>query len=47
MAALSQRLWVHGSVRFGTAVLGVMLLVSLFAPWLGTVSYTHLRAHET
>jgi peptide/nickel transport system permease protein len=46
MAALSQRLWVHGSVRFGTAVLGVMLLVSLFAPWLGTVDPAAMDANH-
>jgi peptide/nickel transport system permease protein len=46
MAALSNRLWVHGSVRFGTAVLGVMLLVSLFAPWLGTVDPAAMDANH-
>jgi peptide/nickel transport system permease protein len=46
MAALSQRLWVHGSVRFGTAVLGLMLLVSLFAPWLGTVDPAAMDANH-
>jgi peptide/nickel transport system permease protein len=46
MAALSHRLWVHGSVRFGTAVLGVMLLVSLFAPWLGTVDPAAMDANH-
>jgi peptide/nickel transport system permease protein len=46
MAALAQRLWVHGSVRFGTAVLGVMLLVSLFAPWLGTVDPAAMDANH-
>jgi peptide/nickel transport system permease protein len=39
-------LWVHGSVRFGTAVLGVMLLVSLFAPWLGTVDPAAMDANH-
>lgn len=34
---VSQRLWANGSVRFGTVVLGFMVLVSLLAPWLGTV----------
>jgi peptide/nickel transport system permease protein len=46
MASLSHRLWVHGSVRFGTAVLGVMLLVSLFAPWLGTVDPAAMDANH-
>jgi peptide/nickel transport system permease protein len=46
MAALSHRLWVHGSVRFGTAVLGLMLLVSLFAPWLGTVDPAAMDANH-
>jgi peptide/nickel transport system permease protein len=46
MAALSHRLWVHGSVRFGTAVLGVMLLVSVFAPWLGTVDPAAMDANH-
>ena len=46
MAALSHRLWVHGSVRFGTAVLGLMLLLSLFAPWLGTVDPAAMDANH-
>mgnify|MGYP002630374163 FL=1 len=46
MASLSHRLWVHGSVRFGTAVLGLMLLVSLFAPWLGTVDPAAMDANH-
>ena len=46
MAALSHRLWVHGSVRFGAAVLGLMLLVSLFAPWLGTVDPAAMDANH-
>jgi len=37
MATLNQRLWDHGSVRFGAAVLLFVLLLSLAAPWLGTV----------
>lgn len=32
-----QRLWANGSVRFGVLVLGFMVLMSLLAPWLGTV----------
>jgi peptide/nickel transport system permease protein len=35
--SVSHRLWANGSVRFGALVLGFMVLVSLFAPWLGTV----------
>jgi peptide/nickel transport system permease protein len=35
--SVSQRLWANGSVRFGIVVLGFMVLVSLLAPWLGTV----------
>jgi peptide/nickel transport system permease protein len=46
MAALSHRLWAHGSVRFGTAVLGLMLLLSLFAPWLGTVDPAAMDANH-
>ncbi len=36
--SVSQRLWANGSVRFGVVVLGFMVLVSLLAPWLGTVN---------
>ena len=46
MAALSHRLWAHGSVRFGTAVLGLMLLLSMFAPWLGTVDPAAMDANH-
>ncbi|MDP4734376.1 MAG: ABC transporter permease [Limnohabitans sp.] len=35
--SLSHRLWANGSIRFGAVVLGLMVLVSLLAPWLGTV----------
>ena len=35
--SVSQRLWASGSVRFGAVVLGFMVLVSLLAPWLGTL----------
>jgi peptide/nickel transport system permease protein len=35
--SVSQRLWANGSVRFGVVVLGCMVLLSLLAPWLGTV----------
>jgi peptide/nickel transport system permease protein len=30
-------LWANGSIRFGALVLGFMVLVSLLAPWLGTL----------
>ncbi|WP_396437769.1 ABC transporter permease [Limnohabitans sp.] len=35
--SVSQRLWANGSIRFGAVVLGFMVLVSLLAPWLGTL----------
>jgi peptide/nickel transport system permease protein len=35
--SLSHRLWANGSIRFGALVLGFMVLVSLLAPWLGTL----------
>jgi peptide/nickel transport system permease protein len=35
--SVSQRLWANGSIRFGALVLGFMVLVSLLAPWLGTL----------
>ena len=35
--SLSHRLWANGSIRFGAVVLGFMVLVSLLAPWLGTL----------
>ena len=35
--SLSHRLWANGSIRFGAMVLGFMVLLSLLAPWLGTV----------
>jgi peptide/nickel transport system permease protein len=34
---LRRRLWANGAVRFGSWVLGLMLLLALAAPWLGTV----------
>ena len=37
MATLPQRVWGHGSVRFGALVLLLVLGMSLAAPWLGTV----------
>ncbi len=46
MAALSQRLWDHGSVRFGVAVLAVMGLLTLMAPWLGTVDPAAMDANH-
>ena len=36
-ASVTQRLWAHGSVRFGVLVLGFMCLIALIAPLLGTV----------
>ncbi|WP_295522402.1 ABC transporter permease [Limnohabitans sp. Rim8] len=35
--SVSHRLWANGSIRFGAVVLGLMVLVSLLAPWLGTL----------
>ena len=35
--SVSRRLWANGSIRFGAVVLGFMVLVSLLAPWLGTL----------
>jgi peptide/nickel transport system permease protein len=35
--SVSHRLWANGSIRFGALVLGFMVLVSLLAPWLGTL----------
>ncbi|MEY4676587.1 MAG: Glutathione transport system permease protein GsiD [Pseudomonadota bacterium] len=46
MAALSDRLWSHGSVRFGVAVLGLMVLLSALAPWLGTVDPAAMDANH-
>lgn len=45
---LSKQLWTNGSVRFGTLVLGLMLLLSALAPYLGTVDpalmdYNHIN----
>jgi peptide/nickel transport system permease protein len=34
---LKQRLWANAAVRFGSRVLGLMLLLALAAPWLGTI----------
>jgi peptide/nickel transport system permease protein len=34
---LFHRLWANSAFRFGIAVLGVLLLLALVAPWLGTV----------
>ena len=36
-ATVTQRLWAHGTVRFGVLVLGFMCLIALIAPLLGTV----------
>lgn len=35
--SVAHRLWANGSIRFGAVVLGFMVLVSLLAPWLGTL----------
>lgn len=35
--SLFHRLWANSAFRFGIAVLGVLLLLALVAPWLGTV----------
>jgi peptide/nickel transport system permease protein len=46
MNTLQHRLWQHGSVRFGAVVLLAMLLVSLLAPWLGTVDPAAMDANH-
>jgi peptide/nickel transport system permease protein len=46
MATLQSRLWHHGSVRFGVAVLAFMVLVALFSPWLGTVDPAAMDANH-
>jgi peptide/nickel transport system permease protein len=46
MATLQRRLWDHGSVRFGVAVLAFMVLVALFSPWLGTVDPAAMDANH-
>jgi len=46
MSPLHQGLWQHGSVRFGGVVLLAMLLVSLLAPWLGTVDPAAMDANQ-
>ena len=35
--SVTRKLWANGSVKFGVLVLGLMLLLALLAPWLGTV----------
>ena len=37
MAPVLRSLLAHGAVRFGTAVLAVLLMIAVLAPWLGTV----------
>jgi len=37
MNSTLKKLWANASVRFGAIVLGLMLLMGLAAPWLGTV----------
>ena len=46
MASLQRRLWGHGSVRFGLAVLAFMVVVAMFAPWLGTVDPAAMDANH-
>lgn len=46
MVTLTQRLWSHGSVRFGVAVLGLMVLLTVLAPWLGTVDPAAMDANH-
>jgi peptide/nickel transport system permease protein len=46
MATLQRRLWDHGSVRFGVAVLAFIVLVALFSPWLGTVDPAAMDANH-
>jgi peptide/nickel transport system permease protein len=45
-ASLQSRLWDHGSVRFGLAVLAFMVIVAVFAPWLGTVDPAAMDANH-
>jgi peptide/nickel transport system permease protein len=45
-ASLQSRLWDHGSVRFGVAVLAFMVIVAVFAPWLGTVDPAAMDANH-
>jgi peptide/nickel transport system permease protein len=45
-ASLQSRLWDHGSVRFGVAVLAFMVLVAVLAPWLGTVDPSAMDANH-
>jgi len=44
--SLQSRLWGHGSVRFGVAVLAFMVLVAVLAPWLGTVDPSAMDANH-
>jgi peptide/nickel transport system permease protein len=44
--SLQSRLWDHGSVRFGVAVLAFMVIVAVFAPWLGTVDPAAMDANH-
>lgn len=45
-ASLQSRLWDHGSVRFGVAVLAFMVTVAMLAPWLGTVDPAAMDANH-
>ncbi len=44
--SLQSRLWDHGSVRFGVAVLAFMVIVAVFAPLLGTVDPAAMDANH-
>ncbi len=37
MKSVVRKLWAHSAIRFGASVLGLLILVALLAPWLGTV----------
>lgn len=39
-ATAMQRVWGNGSVRIGAAILGILLIMAIGAPWLGTVDPT-------
>ncbi|MCW5627040.1 MAG: ABC transporter permease, partial [Burkholderiales bacterium] len=43
MATL-RRLWRNAAVKTGTIVLSVLVLLALFAPWLGTIDPAEMDA---
>lgn len=45
-SSILRRLWRNGAFRFGTLVLGLLLLVALAAPWLGTVDPAAMDASQ-